>query len=348
MRQLGWQKYMQSVLGFKPSIIDSTLRDGSHSLRHSLTVEQVTEYCSKVDKIGFDLIMVGHGNGLGASSLLIGESSTSDKELLIAARKSLVQTKLGAFVIPGLATIKIDIDMAIEVGVDVFMVATHCTEASVAKQYINYIRQANKPVIGVLMMYHMTSKERLLEEIKKMITYGVESVILMDSAGRSTPSMVIEVFSYLTNKIDIDLGFHAHNNLGLAVSNTLLALENGAKIVDATIRGLGAGAGNCQLEQLISVLALEGNTNSYKLDSLYELSDEVVFKLNPLHSGVDGISISSGTSGVFSGFKPFVINASIKYNISPYSLFDELGKAKVVAGQEDIIDDYAKLIKRKL
>lgn len=322
-------------------IFDSTLRDGSHSLRHQLTQLQVSNYCEAVDNLGFDAVMVGHGNGLGASSILIGESRVTDNELLSSARKSLKNTKLGAFIIPGLATIQFDIDPALELGVDVFMVATHCTEASAAKQYVKYLSNKQKEVYGVLMMYHMTSKERLKEEVLKFIDYGVTGVIIMDSAGRSTPWMVAETIEYLVRETSTKIGFHAHNNLGIAVSNTFDAIKNGATIIDATIRGLGAGAGNCQLEQIIPLLQLDGYTLNFDLNKLFRVSDEIVFEMNKSHNAVDSISISSGLAGVFSGFKPYVIEIAKKHKISPYSLFFELGKNKVVAGQEDIIEKIA-------
>ena len=238
--------------------IDATLRDGSHAIKHQLTKENIIDYCNAVDDAGLYSIVVGHGNGLGASSLQVGLSLLKDDEMLSVARKSLKNTKLGTYMIPGFGTIEDNLRPAMDIGVDLFKIGCHCTEADTTRQHIEFLRNNGKEVVGVLMMYHFADKVKLLEESKKMQSYGANGVLLMDSAGASTPQMVKEVISFLVENLDVEVGFHAHNNLGLAVGNTLIAIEEGATIVDGTIRGFGAGAGNCQLECVIAVLEKMG------------------------------------------------------------------------------------------
>src|SRR3990167_7072683 len=227
-------------------IWDSSLRDGNYAVRHQISKIQIKNYAKKAEKAGIPILVAGHGNGLGASSLHLGRSKLTDKEMLRTARKELNKSRLGAFVLPGFATLK-DIDMAISEGVDVFQIASHCTEATVTKQYIEYAKKKGKEVYGVLMMPHMADEMDLRYQAETMIDYGAEGVFLMDSAGAMLPKNVFEKVAFLTNKItgtfrwNFPVGFHPHNNLGLAVANGIVAVEAGATMIDGTTRGLGAG-----------------------------------------------------------------------------------------------------------
>ena len=229
----------------KLMLFDSTLRDGNHAVRHQISKEQVEDYCLAMDGTGVHTIIVGHGNGLGASSLQVGFSKLSEHEMLQTARKNLEKTRLGAYMIPGFGTIQDNLEPAIRDGVEVFTIGCHCTEADTTKQHIDFLRKNEKEVYGVLMMYHMASAEKLLEEARKMQSYGAMGVILMDSAGASTPDMVQRAVSSLYDGLQIHVGFHPHNNMGMAVANAYIAYMEGADIIDGTLRGFGAGAGNC-------------------------------------------------------------------------------------------------------
>lgn len=320
---------------------DSTLRDGSHAVSHQISAESISEYCHEVDNTGMHTIIVGHGNGLGASSLQVGLSALSDEEMLINARRELKKTKLGVFLIPGFGTIKENLGPALELGVDLMCVGAHCTEADVTRQHIEYVRQKGKDAYGVLMMYHMTSTERLLEEAKKMQEYGALGVILMDSAGASTPDMVSEKVKYLVDNLHIKVGFHAHNNLSLAVANSYTAVKAGATIVDGTLRGFGAGAGNCQLEVLAGLLQKLGIETSLNLYKLMDISEYIVTKIMRKPQEITSLSLISGLSGVFSAFANHVQKASERFDVDPRDIFLELGKRKIIGGQEDFIVDVA-------
>ena len=326
---------------------DSTLRDGSHAVSHQLSVANIKNYCSQIDAAGLHTIIVGHGNGLGASSLQVGLSAVSDAQMLKTARKELKRTRLGVFLIPGFGTIKDDIQPAIDSGVDLFCVANHCTEADVTKQHIEFLRKRNKETYGVLMMYHMAPKEKLLQEVLKMQSYGAKGVIIMDSAGASTPEMVAETISYLVGNIEIKLGFHAHNNLGLAISNSLIAIQNGALIIDGTLRGFGAGAGNCQLEVLIGLLLKMGISTELDLYRLMDVSENIVSKIMKKPQEITSVSLISGVAGVFSGFSSHVKKAAERFKVDPRDIFMELGRRKMVAGQEDFIVDVATYLASK-
>ncbi len=331
----------------KIKFIDATLRDGNHALKQQIDKNLVAKYCTCVDEAGLEAVIVGHGNGLGASSLQVGLALEDDATLLSTAKGSLNKTKLGAYLIPGFGTIKDNIDPAIEYGINLIKVGCNCTEADTTKQHIEYAKFMNLTTYGILMMYHMASTERIVEEAKKMQSYGADAVIIMDSAGASTPELVKRTISELKNILDIEIGFHAHNNMGLAVANTYTAILEGATIIDGTVRGLGAGAGNCPIETVASLLIKEG----YKIDvDLYRLSDasrDIIAPLmNPPYSGLDDISIVSGMSGVFSAFKTQVLSAAKTFGVDARDIFVELGKQKVMAGQEDKIIEIAEGLKR--
>lgn len=321
-------------------ISDPTLRDGNHAVRHQLSVDNLVKYCKAADKAGIPIVEVGHGNGLGGSSLLVGESAVSDEDVLKICRDNLKTSKLGVHVIPGFSTIRQNLISAIDLGVDVFRVASHCTEADITKKHIEYLRNSDKTVYGVLMMSHMAPVNVLVQEALKMESYGAEGIIIMDSAGHYLPIDVNERIRLLVDCLNIPVGFHGHNNLGMAVANSISAVNAGAKILDGTTRGFGAGAGNTQLEVLVAVLHKLGyNTNI----DLYKLLDttKIVEEFNPIPQNISPLSIVSGLAGVFSGFVKKVESASSQFGVDSRDIIFELGRRNAVAGQESLIIEVA-------
>ncbi len=329
-------------------ISDSTLRDGSHAMRHQFTAEHIANYVHGAEKAGIKVVYVGHGNGLGASSLQLGMSLLSDAEMLKVARKELKKTKLGAFLIPGFGTIKNDLGPAIELGIEALQVASHCTEANVTRQHIQYARNKGLDTYGVLMMSHMITPKELLGQALKMQDYGAMGVILMDSAGAYLPDDVAQKVRTLVEGLEIDVGFHPHNNLGMATINAIIAVKEGAKIIDGTAKGLGAGAGNCQLEVVVAVLHKMGYETGLDLYTMMDNSENIIGPImnNPIE--INTITLTSGLAGVFSGFAPHAEKAAKRFNIDVRDILMELGQRKVVAGQEDIIvDDAMQLAQKK-
>lgn len=321
------------------NIYDVTLRDGNHALRHQLTVDFLESYCEIADRSGVWAVEVGHGNGLGASSYLVGKSIATDAQLLTAARNSLKNTKLAVHSIPGFATLQRDLIPAIDLGVDIFRVATHVTEANTAEKHIEYL--ANKEILvhGVLMMSHMISINGLVEQAKMMENYGASAVIIMDSSGNFIPRDVSERVDALKSKLKVEVGFHAHNNLGVAVSNAITAEESGATIIDGASMGLGAGAGNAQLENIV---AISGRDNDLKkLNTFYSMSQIVENSFPENLPRVTSSSIQSGMAGVFSGYAPQVKALAQELGIEAGTLWSEMAKRKLVAGQESMIREIA-------
>lgn len=318
-------------------ISDPTLRDGSHAIAHQLTAEHIALYAKVADDAGVPIIEVGHGNGLGASSMQVGLSLTDDQTMLETARKHISKGKLGIHIIPGFATIKRDLTLAMDIGVDVFRVASHCTEADITQRHLGFVRERGKEAYGVLMMSHMASASTLLQEAQKMELYGAEGIILMDSAGAYLPCDVEEKVGALVNGLKVPVGFHAHNNLGLAIANSVAAIMAGAKILDGTARGFGAGAGNAQLEVLIAVLEKLNYITGIDLYKILDAADLAEAKILQVVPTIKSDSVISGLSGVFSGFSKHVNRISNEYKVDPRDVYVELGKRRVVGGQEDLI-----------
>ena len=326
----------------KIRISDPTLRDGNHAVGHQLSAENIAAYCKAADAAGVSIVEVGHGNGLGASSLQLGEAKTSDHIALTTARANLSQSKLGIHVIPGFATIERDLKHALALGVDVVRVASHCSEADVCERHISFARGEGVEVWGCLMMSHMISPTMLLEQARKMESYGAEGVVFMDSSGHFIPEDVRVRVETLVNGLGIAVGFHGHNNLGLAIANTVAAADAGATLLDACARGFGAGAGNTQLEVLVAVLDRLKYTTGidlYKMLDAGDLAEQTLMKEIPT---ISSVSVVSGMAGVFSGFMKPVARIAKEFNVDPRDIFFELGRRKIVAGQEDIILEVAK------
>ena len=328
------------------TITDSSLRDGNHSVKHMITLDSIEKYCKFAEKANIPIIEVGHGNGLSASSLLIGKSLHTDYEMLSTARKNLKNTKLGIHIIPGIAT-RDDIQNAIDLGVDVFRVATHCTEATLSKSHIEFLKAKNLPVYGVLMMSALIDTNELLLQARIMEDYGADAVIIMDSTGTYLPNEVRERIVALKNSLKISVGFHAHNNLGSAIPNSLIAAEYGAEFIDACIRGFGAGAGNAALEILIPVFERSGFELGIDFESVIKEADSVMHYLVPNAPIPEPINVLTGLKRLFSGFEKPIINAAKLYDIEYSSLIFELGDRKLVAGQEDLILEVAQKLKGK-
>lgn len=325
----------------KVLISDPSLRDGNHAVSHQLSAGQIASYCRSADAAGIPIVEVGHGNGLGASSLQVGLAKTDDETMLRTARENLANSKLGIHVIPGFATIQRDLSRAVDWGVDVVRVATHCTEADLSERHIRFCRSNGKTVFGVLMMSHMISKEMLTEEARKLENYGAEAVVFMDSAGYYLPVDVKERTECLLDSLSIPVGFHAHNNLGMAIANSLAAMEAGATILDGCSRGFGAGAGNAQLEVLVAVLhrmGIETGIDLYRMLDTADLAERDLLREMP---SITSLSVVSGLAGVFSGFSKHVRRLAEEFDLDPRDIFFELGRRRIIAGQEDLIIEVA-------
>ncbi|GCF75570.1 4-hydroxy-2-oxovalerate aldolase [Bacillus cereus] len=321
-------------------ITEVCLRDGSHVMKHQFTEKQVRSVTRALDEAGMHYIEVSHGDGLGGSTLQYGKSLVNEMKLIEAAVDECKQAKVAVLLIPGIGTIH-ELKQAANIGAKLVRVATHVTEADVSAQHIQFARELGMEVCGFLMMAHSAPVEKLVEQAKLMEDYGAEAIYVTDSAGALLPHEVRERIRALRQSLNIEIGFHGHNNLSVAVANTVTAIEEGATRIDGSVRCLGAGAGNAQTEVLLAVLDRMG----YKLDiDLYKMMDvaeEVVAPLLPVPQEIQKGSLVMGYAGVYSSFLLHAERAAKRFNVDARDILIELGKRKVVGGQEDMILDVA-------
>jgi len=322
------------------------LRDGSHAMRHKFEKSQIEAYAKAAEEAKIPSITVGHGNGLGASSIQIGKSLVNDYDFVKTAYDQLSNTELAVFLIPGFGTVRDDVMPVLDM-IDTIFAASHCSETDTTQSHIEFAVKNGKKAWGVMMMTHMLQPDELLVHAKKMQSYGANGILLMDSAGTLLNEDVKARISTLSNSLDIDVGFHAHNNLGLAVSNSLTAFESGAKMIDCTMRGFGAGAGNCPLEVLAAALQKQGYCTGMDLYKVMDISQDIVAPMMKKPQEISRTSLASGLAGVFSGFCPLAEKAAERFHVDSRDILMELGKRKIVAGQEDYIIQIASELAQK-
>ena len=323
-----------------PRVTDTSLRDGSHPMRHQFSIAQVRAVAQALDEAGIPVIEVTHGDGLAGSSLQYGFSATSEMELISAAKEVCRQARIAVLLIPGIGTVK-ELKEAMERGAQVVRLATQCTEADVSEEHFEFAKKLGMEAVGFLMMAHMRPPEVLAQQARIMESSGADCIYIVDSAGAMLPRDAYERVKALKEALAIQVGFHAHNNLGLAVGNTLAALEAGADQIDGCLRGLGAGAGNAPTELLAAVLDKMGLNPGLDVYKLMDAAEYVIAPMMPYQPIPTRDAITIGYAGVYSTFLLHAQHAGERYGIDPRTILTELGRRQAVAGQEDWILDVA-------
>jgi len=333
---------MSKLQGKKITVHDMTLRDGMHPKRHLMTLDQMKSIAQGLDDAGVPLIEVTHGDGLGGSSVNYGFPAHTDEEYLGAVIPLMKQAKVSALLIPGIGTVD-HLKMARELGVHTIRVATHCTEADVSEQHITVARTMDMDTVGFLMMAHMNSPEGLVKQARLMESYGANCVYVTDSAGYLLPDGVKERMSAVREalKPETELGFHGHHNLAMGVANSITAIECGATRIDAAAAGLGAGAGNTPMEVLVAVCDRMGIDTGVDVWKIQDVAEDLVFPIMDFPIRIDRDALTLGYAGVYGSFLLFAKCVGAKYGIPPRDILVELGRRKMVGGQEDMIEDTA-------
>jgi 4-hydroxy 2-oxovalerate aldolase len=324
-------------------LCDTTLRDGSHSVAHQFTSDQVRAVARGLEVSHVQVVEVTHGDGLGGSSFNYGFSHTDEIKLIQVAREELTDAKLAALLLPGIGTVE-HLKEAVDAGIDVVRVATHCTEADIAVQHLQAAKRLGLETVGFLMLSHMISPEGLAKQARIMRDAGADTLYVVDSAGALLPHQVTHRVQALRAELgdDVPLGMHAHNNLGCGVANALAAAETGASILDGSLHGLGAGAGNAATEVLAAALERAGALTGIDVLALTDVSEDVVAReADGRLPALDRGSLMLGFAGVYSSFLLHARRAAARFGVSEADIILELGRRRVVGGQEDMIVDVA-------
>lgn len=320
--------------------LDTTIRDGGYTINFQFSVSDIERIVSALENVGFEYIEIGHGLGLNASNSQSEKALQTDLEYMQVAKESLKKAQYGMFCIPNIARLD-DIKLAAENNMGFIRVGTNVTEIDTAKDYIKEAKNMKMLVMSNLMKSYVVSPDIFGEYAKKVESYGADVVYIVDSAGSMLTDDVKRYIEAVRKNTDLKIGFHGHNNLGLAVANSVAAYEEQIDFVDTTMQGLGRSAGNAAAELVLAVLMKKGYDVHIDFLELMMKSKALIHPLVRKH-GINPLDVVSGISEFHSSYLKAIHRISTKYKVNPLELIMLYSEQERVNLNEALMEEIAK------
>jgi 4-hydroxy-2-oxovalerate aldolase len=319
-----------------PDILEVTLRDGSYLIDFQFTAEDTATIAAALESLGFRWIEIGHGLGLNASRAGKGMAAATDEEYMEAASQALHRAKWGMFFIPGIGR-DLDIHNAARCGMSFIRIGTNVTETTQAEPYIALAKELGLIVSYNAMKSYAVSPAEFGRAVAQVRGWGADIACLVDSAGSMDPDSVAAYLRAAKAESDSPLGFHGHDNLSLAMANTLRAIEEGAVLVDSSLQGMGRSAGNAVTEVLVAILQRRGLLSDIDLKAAMDVGQGLI---QPLlgRRGVDPMAVTGGLAKFHSSFTGKVEHYARKHNVDVRDLIVRLCEEDQVSAPDDLLE----------
>lgn len=334
----------------KINLVDLTLRDGMHAVSHQFTAETMAKLAAQIDTIGYESFEFGHGNGLAGSSVQYGFAASTDEEYLEAVSKVVSKTAMCIVTLPGIGT-RYELQIAKDAGVKIARIATQITECDIGKQHIAMARSMGFHTRTLLPHAAPLSVEDTVKYATLSAQLGSQVIYILDGGGAMLPEEVYERVARSRDAVEkygAKIGFHGHNNMSLAVANSIQAVKGGATYIDTCLKGFGAGAGNCAIEPFVAILEKMGYDTGIDLYKAMDIGDQYLKPLMPRPMELASDQIMLGYAGVYSSFLLFARRAGEAYGVDPRDIIREIGARGCTEGQEHVCIEVAfELAKKK-
>lgn len=313
-------------------LLDTTLRDGSYAVDFQLDEGFVTELLGSLDRTPIRKIEVGHGLGYEAERTGIRASSIGLPRWCELAGGSLSTASWGMFAQPEFSRLE-TLEQLCKEGMSFVRVGMEAEKVAEHRAYLERATEICGEVYLNLMKSSATPAERL-PELLRGVPADLAGVYVVDSYGSMLPHDVREYVRIVGEHFDA-VGFHGHDNLGLATANSVAAIEAGAKIVDGTLNGIGRGAGNAQVESLAGILSMAGD-DRYEYKELARLAEYCRTTMDVIPDDRN-MQVLGGVIGIHSGFFPLIEQLCAQFDVDAASLMQAAASlAQASVGKEDI------------
>lgn len=337
----------------KPRILECTLRDGSYAIDFQFTKKDTQNIVQGLEEVGFDLIEVGHGMGLGASEKSQWAAIESDEIYLEITASTLKKADWGMFCIPGIAKLH-HVDMAADYGMKFIRIGTDVEKYQESEPFIKRAKKHGMFVCSNFMKSYVSKPDEFAQCALAVERYGSDLVYIVDSAGGMFPEDIEQYVNAIRACSDtLRLGFHGHHNLGMGVANSLKAYELGVEIIDTSLQGFGRSTGNTPTEQFICALIRKNISLALDIVSVMDLSDKYIRPLIK-EKGITGIDMISGLSLFHSSHMPIIEKYAEKYDVDPRRLiravceYDKINAPIALVEQQAILLSQTDKAKRRV